>query len=203
MKPVLLASTTLQEQPSDECKRWSKSDKRVRRPYMVSKYNECMGGIDLIDRMIAYYRISARTNKWTVKSIFHFVDVGIANSWILYRNDLRKLNKKHLQFFDFKLQVSEWLFSSEPEEGSDNDMLERSTIHTRKNPMGFNTPTGSSSSSSSPLPNNNNASIRSRQHLPILKGDLKNSVRCKYPQCNKKTNFLCGKCNQFYCITWS
>ncbi|KAJ8939889.1 hypothetical protein NQ318_023229 [Aromia moschata] len=68
LKPVLLASTNLQEHPVGECKRWSKQDKKfiqVRRPDMVTKYNESMGGIDLVDRMIAYYRINARTNKWT------------------------------------------------------------------------------------------------------------------------------------------
>lgn len=50
MKPVLLALITLQDEPPDDCKRWSKSDKkfiRVRRPNMGSKHNECMGGIDL------------------------------------------------------------------------------------------------------------------------------------------------------------
>ncbi|CAH1962189.1 unnamed protein product, partial [Acanthoscelides obtectus] len=69
LKSVLLASTRLGIQPSDECKRWSKKDSKyiqVARPYIVAKYNDCMGGIDLIGRMISYYRIQARSKKWTM-----------------------------------------------------------------------------------------------------------------------------------------
>ncbi|XP_030767157.1 piggyBac transposable element-derived protein 3-like [Sitophilus oryzae] len=71
LKSVLLASTGLGMEPTDECKRWSKKDSKyiqVSRPYIVAKYNDCMGGIDLIDRMISYYRIQARSKKWTVES---------------------------------------------------------------------------------------------------------------------------------------
>ena len=83
LKSVFLASTALGNQPSDECKRWSKKDSKyiqVKRPYVVAKYNDCMGGIDLIDQMISYYRIRARSKKWTVRVIFHFFDLAMANS---------------------------------------------------------------------------------------------------------------------------
>lgn len=204
LKPVLLASTNLQEHPVNECRRWSKQDKSfilVKRPNMVAKYNESMGGIDLVDRMIAYYRMNARTNKWTVKTILHFTDLAIANSWILYRNDQIKLGEKHMQFFDFKLKVSEWLLRSVDNEEPEEEARSNS-IHTRNNPTGYVTPRPNSCPSAQ-LPCNNNASIRSRQHLPILRGELKNAVRCKYSGCKKKTKFMCEKCNAFYCITSS
>ncbi|VEN56028.1 unnamed protein product, partial [Callosobruchus maculatus] len=204
MKPVLLASTNLQEEPVDECKRWSKQQKKfikVRRPDMVAKYNESMGGIDLVDRMIAYYRIKARSNKWTVKTIFHFTDLAIANSWILYREDREKLgDNKYMQLYDFKLKISEYLLEADDDEDSDENESRVHSVHTRNKPTGYVTPK-SSSHSSSPIPNNNNASIRKRQHLPILRGDLKNAVRCKSSHCSKKTMFMCEKCNAFYCIT--
>ncbi|XP_050301504.1 piggyBac transposable element-derived protein 3-like [Anthonomus grandis grandis] len=46
LKSVLLASTARGIQTSDECKRWSKKDSKyiqVKRPYVVTKYNDCMG----------------------------------------------------------------------------------------------------------------------------------------------------------------
>src|SRR6218665_1150261 len=38
----------------------------VTRPDIVNQYNANMGGMDLMDRIISYYRISARTKKWTI-----------------------------------------------------------------------------------------------------------------------------------------
>ena len=56
----------------------------VQRPHVLKKYNENMGGIDLCDRMIVHYRIVAKTEKWTVRTIFHFIDISVSNSWIEY-----------------------------------------------------------------------------------------------------------------------
>lgn len=55
-KPVVLASTILQDDPTDVCKWWSKIQKKyleVRRPNIV-EYNESTGRIDLAARAIAY-----------------------------------------------------------------------------------------------------------------------------------------------------
>ena len=115
MKLVLLASTALQIEPQDECRRWSKKDSRyitVKRPNIVREYNAYMGGIDLIDKMISYYRMNIRTNKWTVKTIIHLFDLGIANAWIQYRDDRRALGdrpKSILKFLDFKISVANLL----------------------------------------------------------------------------------------------
>ncbi|KYB24743.1 hypothetical protein TcasGA2_TC031786 [Tribolium castaneum] len=115
MKPVLLASTGQGSQPYDECKRWSKKEAKyiqVPRPNIVSKYNECMGGIDLIDRMRSYYRIQARCKKWTVRVILHFFDLAMANSWILYRRDKKRLNTTNRniqQYLDFKIEFATYL----------------------------------------------------------------------------------------------
>jgi hypothetical protein len=42
--------------------------------------------------------------------------------------------------------------------------------------------------------------LRKWQHLPVLRGELKNSVRCKNTGCNKK-KFQCEKCIKFYINT--
>ncbi|XP_035220835.1 piggyBac transposable element-derived protein 3-like [Stegodyphus dumicola] len=89
-KAVLLCSSKLGVEPLDRCKRWSKKDRRyieVPRPVIIKEYNANMGGIDLIDRMISYYRIRTRTKKWTVKTTLHFFDLSVVNAWILMRED--------------------------------------------------------------------------------------------------------------------
>lgn len=189
MKSILLASTLLQIEPQDTCKRWSKKDSKylhIPRPDVVKKYNECMGGIDLIDRMISYYRMGTRTKKWTVKTIFHLFDLGIANAWILYRDDKKELGdrpKNIMKFLDFKITVAEHLLVNK---GTRNvtDITNIPSLVTRN-------------TSSPRIP----TTKRRLQHLPIMASELKNSVRCKNKGCKGKTKVYCESCDLFLCFT--
>ncbi|XP_064214102.1 uncharacterized protein LOC135266773 [Tribolium castaneum] len=193
MKPVLLASTGQGSQPYDECKKWSKKEAKyiqVPRPNIVSKYNECMGGIDLIDRMISYYRIQARCKKWTVRVILHFFDLAMANSWILYRRDKKRLNTTNRniqQYLDFKIEFATYLLSDQNDFFLD---LPRS-LSTRANSKGR---------VDSPKVCDSPTLTRNRHHFPAI-ASIKNSVRCKNQDCKKKTKFFCEACNFFLCIT--
>ncbi|KAK9701759.1 Transposase IS4 [Popillia japonica] len=79
MKPIIVASTALQIDPQDQCNRWSKKESkyiRVSRPKIVAKYNQCMGGIDLINRMISYYRMGIHSKKMDSESNYTFIGHG-------------------------------------------------------------------------------------------------------------------------------
>lgn len=85
-KPVVLASSSEGKMPVGQCKRWSKRDRQyinINRPQIVARYKENMGGVDLFDRIIAAYRQSAKTIKWTIRSILHFfLNFACAASWV-------------------------------------------------------------------------------------------------------------------------
>lgn len=198
MKNVLLTSTGLQVEPQDECKRWSKKESKyiiIPRPNIVTKYNSCMGGIDLNDRMISYYRISTtRTKKWTVKSILHLIDLGVANSWILYRGDRKKLGDKFadtLKLLDFKISYANSLFEEAMTQSDGENRLPLMITRSNLSPSVSGTSTFTIGSKHKTL------------HLPIVATHLKNAVRCKNPGCKLKTKFYCEKCNLFLCLTGS
>ncbi|KAH1019054.1 hypothetical protein HUJ05_006719 [Dendroctonus ponderosae] len=135
-------SRGLGEQPIDYCKRWiAKKESKyilVPRPNIIKSYNESMGGIDLIDRMISYYRMSARTKKWTVKTILHLIDLSIANSWVLYRKDRKRMGdstKAILKFLDFKLQLANTLLTVRDNTINEEYSILNLSLITRNHPL--------------------------------------------------------------------
>lgn len=82
-KPVHLLNTFVGANPVREVKRWdikaiSKID--VPCPKAVELYNQFMGGVDLVDTLIALYRTTIRSKKWYHKIYFHLMDVCVVNA---------------------------------------------------------------------------------------------------------------------------
>ncbi|KAK9717946.1 hypothetical protein QE152_g23456 [Popillia japonica] len=89
-----------------------------------------MGGVDLYDRMIAYYRIAQKTRKWPVRFMFHFIDLALVNSWIEYRRDRRALREPYKNiknFLAFRIYVAECLAKNVPSVTTDLVEAEEST----------------------------------------------------------------------------
>uniref|UniRef100_A0A3Q3QJ73 PiggyBac transposable element-derived protein domain-containing protein n=1 Tax=Monopterus albus TaxID=43700 RepID=A0A3Q3QJ73_MONAL len=173
-KAVLMLSTVHAEQPEDVCQRWSKKDKQyvsVMRPSIVREYNTKMGGVDLTDRMMSYYRMSVRTKKWTIRMLMHFLDLALANSWLLYRQDNTLCGtpkRDMMQFLQFRMTVN----AHPLQQGSRHQIT--------------------------PVPH---VSIRttSTKHLPEMV-NLKNPMRCRQTGCSGKSRVRCMTCNMFLCL---
>jgi len=59
--------------------------KAVDRPTIYQNYNECMGGTDLHDWLLAEYRSSFRCKRWQPKVIVHMLQQAVVNAHILFR----------------------------------------------------------------------------------------------------------------------
>lgn len=71
-----------------------------------------MRGVDLLDQMIGMYRIYIRSRKWTLRLIFHAVDLAIVNAWFEYRQDCDRLKipkKAQMDLLHFRMRLAEGL----------------------------------------------------------------------------------------------
>ncbi|KAJ4948773.1 hypothetical protein JOQ06_020296 [Pogonophryne albipinna] len=113
-------------EPEDTCQRWDKKLKQyvtVSRPSIVREYNLKMGGVDLIDRMISYYRMSARTKKWTMRMLMHFTDLALdRKDFAICAAPKRSI----MQFLEFRTEMATTLLAQHHGQGSDADLSEQS-----------------------------------------------------------------------------
>lgn len=143
-----------------------------------------MGGVDMADRMISYYRLKARVKKWPIRCIFHLLDMALSNSWIQYMRDMKAMQRKPkdtMKFLDFRSVVGHALIA-QAEQESDEDDEEWSPPAKRASLQ------------------RKNAKENPVKHLPRL-ADMPNGARCRLQGCQQKTKFFCIRCDLFFCIT--
>lgn len=66
----------------------------------------------MLDRVMSYYRIKGRTQKWTVRLMFHMIDFVIAAGWIYLRRvqAAEQTPKKDLiDQLDYKIELADRL----------------------------------------------------------------------------------------------
>ena len=79
---------------------------------IVRTYNQFMGGVDLLDSLLALYRIPVRSKKLYHRLIFHFIGLLLVQSWLLYHRDADAngvVRKSQLSLLQFKIEVADSL----------------------------------------------------------------------------------------------
>ncbi|XP_055082645.1 piggyBac transposable element-derived protein 3 [Periophthalmus magnuspinnatus] len=193
-KPVLMISAVHDREPEDTYQRWDKKLKRlvtISRPSIVREYRSKMGGVDLVDRIMSYYRMSGHTKKWTLRMMMHFTDLALANSWLLYCKDRTacgKPKKNIMQFLEFRMEVAMSFLAQHDNENSDFSECENDPdilVQGKRRPV-------------LAVPH---VSVRRKAnaHLPEVV-NLKNAVRCRAKGCSGKTRVQCVTCKMFLCL---
>ncbi|XP_040064051.1 piggyBac transposable element-derived protein 2-like [Ixodes scapularis] len=193
---VTLASNFVAVENEDTARRWSKADKcflDIKRPAVVGAYNRSMGGVDKVDFLVALYRTTIRSRKWTLRMIFHFMNLAVVNAWLEYRKDADRqliLPTKQLDLLDFTLGVIEALSAAESKPVS------------RKRGR----PSDSPLQPSKQLRFAENRPVQDVRfdqmgHWPVHEDSREQ--RCKMERCTGKTRVMCDKCNVHLCLTKS
>ncbi|KAF2880144.1 hypothetical protein ILUMI_26033 [Ignelater luminosus] len=76
---------------------------------VVKDYNKFMSGVDKADMLKSLYEINRKSKKWWHKIFFHFVDVSVANSYIIFKNRCRGPT---LTLKEFRLSVVDGLLGT-------------------------------------------------------------------------------------------
>lgn len=181
-KVVLMASNTHGVEPTFEVQRYNRKEKKyddVQCPQLIKSYNECMGGVDKCDMLLALYRNKLKTRKWYKRIIFHLLDMCITNSWLLYK---ALVPHCEMQLVNFTLDVAQSLMLQR--------LADKSYVEPRHGAK-FHSARGV----------NESARYDLVDHFPMRSKDLKNGQRCKCPGCSRKSMFMCRKCKVYLCIT--
>lgn len=211
-KSVLLLSTCMGSEPVGTCKRWSKEKKEkidVPQPAVVKAYNMHMGGIDLCDRFMAYYRCTLRTKKWPLRVFSHFIDLIIVNCWVMHRRLQTAVGtpkRKLMSLMEYKMHISQALIKFEgilspiirrgrPKKDENTPVNETSKRACNADDV-ENTPKRQRKVTPQPL---KEVRLDNVHHLPKFMDD-KFASKCRYPGCKSRSRIKCSKCDIYLCV---
>lgn len=175
--------------------RWDKKKARyvdIKQPEVVNDYNFAMGGVDLLDQYISYYRIFIKSKKWTLRIISHFIDFASVISWIEYKEDYKNLGEDSSQMLDlyhFRLRLAKLLVTA--------NHNKRGRPPANQDPVNTQPNIKKSRNEVRPLDDIRHDGF---DHLPQHDSEQKSASRCKFPNCQGKSRVFCGKCKVHLCL---
>ncbi|XP_041661917.1 piggyBac transposable element-derived protein 4-like [Cheilinus undulatus] len=160
---------TVSRRVKGEDGQWTKKDIPV--PPAVKEYNQYMGGVDLSDALITYYKVLHKTRKWYKTFFYHFMDIATVNAFILHKELAMGKGGKPLTQKAFRETLAEQLAQ-------------------------VGSATTSTPAPSAPAPSTSGPS----HHKPVYISGDSSKGRLKCRQCHSKTPVKCGSCNIPLCF---
>ena len=96
---ITVASNCQTHSPVHEVRRRVKGQpvNNVQQPHLIHAYNQGMGGVDLMDQMVASYRPSIRGKKWYWPLFTNALNVTVVAAWWIHCN-IAESPMSHLDF---------------------------------------------------------------------------------------------------------
>ena len=191
-RSVLVASNFASVHPVEPCQRWDKNQDQiiaVKRPFLIRKYNETMGGVDKSDMLMAMNRCCLKSRKWYMRIIYYLIDLSVCNAWLLY-----KANGGTRSLTEFRTSIMATLLRR-------GEGIRQLRVNREVN----NVPTDDEDVPEPPrkytriqVP----ASVRydGLNHWSTNPKDQKYAVKCKREGCTRRTRFQCTKYLVFLCV---
>ena len=83
----------------------------IQAPPMLAGYNKYMGGVDKSNQMKSYYGLNRKSKRWTLRLIWHFINIAAVNAYCLYKANLQAnlhpplLPIKRMDSLDFRCSL--------------------------------------------------------------------------------------------------
>lgn len=188
-KEVFVGSNHYSAQPPSTVRRWDKVQKKyvnVQIPAAIVAYNKGMGGVDRCDQLLAFYRIKTKAKKWYKRVLYHFLDLALINSYILFKAMHEDVS---MPLYEFKLDVAVSLMYGENFSSTEDiraELRRQAAVQYANN----GDPVGQEVTDYVRLDGVN--------HIP--EDVAKVGRRCKLPGCMLRSRIWCKKCRVYLCI---
>ena len=109
---VNVASNCLTHEPVRQVRRRVKNqpNQEVSQPNLIRDYNQGMGGVDLMDRLLASYRPTIRGKKWYWPLFINALNVSVVAAWRVHC----KVADEPLSHLDFRREIAVCLLKTAP-----------------------------------------------------------------------------------------
>lgn len=113
-RTVLMASNFHRPDLTETVMRKKKNGEKeeISCPVIIKDYNANMGFVDKADMLKSTYEIDRKSKKWWHRIMWHFVDVSVVNSYIIYNE---RIGSKSMDLKTFRLSVALGLVGADPE----------------------------------------------------------------------------------------
>lgn len=152
----------------------------VQRPTVIAVYNHGMGGVDLADQLLSYYKTCVRTKRWFHRLLFHMFHICANNSHLLMKIS-RGLSRGEdcYTLIDFLMSlINDFsVFGCDDMEKDEGDQIVKNKSHLSSLEKDFDRLSG--------------------HHFPFR---LKNESLGKCKLCNSNSSFMSKQCGVSLCI---
>ncbi|KAF9417156.1 hypothetical protein HW555_005667 [Spodoptera exigua] len=193
-KSVIMASNCTGSSSGTIVKRWDKKQRGyidVAAPKIIQQYNQHMGGVDILDQQMEYYRTFIKTKKWPLKVIIHFLDLALVNSWRLYKNDCVANGyprKDILTLLDFRFSVADTLTNFPEKDRRDDGALDSENVPPPINRQ------------YRPIRPSLGKRYDGYDHVAVF-DDIKAPRSCMMEGCHSRSKIKCSKCGVYLCLS--
>ena len=108
-RKVDLISSCVGVEPVKKVSRYDKKAKQIVEipcPAIVDRYNQNMGGVDLLDSLTSLYKYGLKSRRWYIYIFLHTVNMAVVSAWLWYRRHCGLQKVTHIKLSDFQAQIA-------------------------------------------------------------------------------------------------